>query len=126
MIDIVFLLIIFFLVSSHLARQEVQAEVNLPKAETGADAIETNASRVTINLTRSGDAYVIRLGSEPVNALDLENRLRHEIESGRDLEVRIRADRAVPYAEVQPVMLACAKAGVWNVAFAVIQREATP
>ncbi|MBT6848587.1 MAG: biopolymer transporter ExbD, partial [Planctomycetaceae bacterium] len=35
MIDVVFLLIIFFLVSSHLARQETQLELDLPEASSG-------------------------------------------------------------------------------------------
>ncbi len=37
MIDIVFLLIIFFLVSSHLAKQEVQLDLDLPAAESGRE-----------------------------------------------------------------------------------------
>ena len=35
MIDVVFLLIIFFLVSSHLAKQEVHLELPLPAADSG-------------------------------------------------------------------------------------------
>ncbi len=35
MIDVVFLLIIFFLVSTHLAKQEAQLELPLPVAESG-------------------------------------------------------------------------------------------
>ena len=44
-------------------------------------------------------------------------------ELGQDLEVRIRSDRTVPYARVEPVMLSCAKAGIWNVTFAVYRPE---
>ena len=44
-------------------------------------------------------------------------------ELGKDLEVRIRSDRTVPYARVEPVMLSCAKAGIWNVTFAVYRPE---
>ena len=36
MIDVVFLLIIFFLVSSHLAKQESQMEIDLPNTESGS------------------------------------------------------------------------------------------
>ena len=35
MIDVVFQLLIFFLVASHLARQEVQLQLDLPDAGTG-------------------------------------------------------------------------------------------
>ena len=40
-----------------------------------------------------------------------------------DQEVRIRSDRSVPYRFVEPVMIACARAGAWNVTFAVIRKE---
>jgi len=40
MIDVVFLLIIFFLVSSHLAQQETQLELDLPEATSGTRPTE--------------------------------------------------------------------------------------
>jgi len=124
MIDVVFLLIIFFLVSSHLARQEVQAELSLPAADTGDTRHESGAPRVTINVLLEGDAYVVKLGALPVDPIELEARLRRELASvGSDLEVRIRADRATPYRVIEPVMVTCARLGIWNVKFAVIRRE---
>ncbi|NLE37816.1 MAG: biopolymer transporter ExbD, partial [Pirellulaceae bacterium] len=51
MIDVVFLLIIFFLVSSHLARQEVQLELDLPAAVSGRQADEKEGvRRVVVNI----------------------------------------------------------------------------
>jgi len=123
MIDVVFLLIIFFLVSSHLAKQEVQAEVNLPTAESSVEPVETGATRITVNIVPESGTHVVRLGSSAVNPLDLERRLGHEVATGRPIEVRLRADRTVPYEVIEPVMIACAKAGVWNVTFAVMPRE---
>ena len=51
-----------------------------------------------------------------------------ELITDRPLEVRIRSDRNVPYRVVEPVLLACARSGVWNVTFAVIrgQQESLP
>ncbi len=121
MIDVVFLLIVFFLVSSHLARQETQFELELPTASTGEQVLEQERPRVTINLLDEGR---LLLASTPVDPAELQARLGHELaNSGRDLEVRIRGDRRVPYRSVEPVLLACAKAGVWNVTFAVIQED---
>jgi hypothetical protein len=42
---------------------------------------------------------------------------------GGDLEVRVRADRSVPYRMVTPILLACAEAGIWNVTFAVVEMD---
>jgi len=122
MIDVVFLLIIFFLVSSHLARQEVQAELDLPTAKTGADLQETATPRVTINIVPQLGAYSIRVGARPVDPAELRRRLGHELAAaGKDLEVRIRADRGTPYQIVEPILVTCAKLGIWNVKFAVIR-----
>jgi hypothetical protein len=42
---------------------------------------------------------------------------------GDDLEVRIRSDRSVEYSRIEPILLACVRAGIWNVSFAVLRRE---
>lgn len=121
MIDVVFLLIIFFLVSSHLAKQEVQAELNLPVAETGEEQ-QTARRRVTINVVAERNHYVIRFGTRPVKTENLKQILGQERErADDDLEVRIRSDREIPYGVVEPILVACAQLGIWNVQFAVIQ-----
>jgi biopolymer transport protein ExbD len=121
MIDVVFLLIIFFLVSSHLARQEVQMPLPLPTASSGERPIETAVRRVTINVL--GDGRLMFAG-KPVEVEQLPERLVvARSESGDDLEIRIRSDRSVAYQHVEPILLACARTGIWNVAFAVYRPE---
>lgn len=121
MIDVVFLLVIFFLVSSHLARQEVQMPLPLPTASSGERPGETATRRVTINVL--GDGRLL-LAGKPVEASQLRERLvAARDESGPEIEVRIRGDRAVAYQHVEPILLACARAGIWNVAFAVYRPE---
>ncbi len=121
MIDIVFLLIIFFLVSSHLAQQETNLPLALPSAESGIDPSDETTPRVTVNLLPQGQ---ILLAGNPLDVKQLELRLRVEnkIEQG-NLEVRIRADRQVPYRFVQPILRSCAQAGIWNVKFAVLKKD---
>jgi biopolymer transport protein ExbD len=121
MIDVVFLLIIFFLVSSHLARQEVQMPLPLPTASSGERPIDTATRRVTINVLSDGR---LMLAGKPVEAGQLRERLDEALrESGGDIEVRIRSDRTVAYQHVEPILLACARTGIWNVAFAVYRPE---
>lgn len=117
MIDVVFLLIIFFLVSSHLAQQETQLEIDLPAASTAADSQEPRRLRVTINVLADGQLIV---AGEPTPKDQIASRLelaRQQSEAG--IEVRIRGHRDASYSTVEPVLVACAKTGVWNVAFAV-------
>ncbi len=121
MIDVVFLLIIFFLVSSHLARQESQLPLPLPVAESGDLPPESALRRMTINLREDGQ---LSLGGRAVATEELADRLAAAVaERGTEFEVRIRGDRQVAYQHVEPVLWACAQAGLWNVAFAVYRPE---
>ena len=121
MIDVVFLLIIFFLVSSHLAKQESQLPPPLPVADSSSEPGDETQPRVTVNI--SGDGALL-LGGRRIDPSELAARLTERLaESGRDLEVRIRGDRGVDYRHVEPVMLACARSGIWNVTFAVYRSE---
>jgi len=119
MIDVTFLLIVFFLVSSHLARQEAQLELALPAAETG-QMPESEVRRVVINVLPEGE---IRAAGRAVSEQQLRDMIAAERDAvGNELEIRIRADRSAPYQHVEPIMVASAKAGIWNVTFAVIER----
>ena len=68
MIDVVFLLIIFFLVSSHLAKQEAQMELPLPVAESGEQPPDAASRRLTINVLQDGSTLLagraVRVGRE--------------------------------------------------------------
>jgi biopolymer transport protein ExbD len=123
MIDVVFLLIIFFLVSSHLAQQEVQLDLDLPGAASGRRPDADELRRVVVNVLPEQQAggYVM-VGGRLVGNQELFRLIAYESRrSGRQLEVRIRSDRTVPYRVIEPVMVACARARVWQVAFAVVE-----
>ncbi len=120
MIDVTFQLIIFFLLSSHLAQQETQLELELPTAASGRQAADDARPRLSVNVSSDGS---VMLGSTATSPQEMSGRLRIERERlGDDLEVRMRADRAVPYGAVEPVLLSCAEAGIWNVTFAVFKK----
>jgi biopolymer transport protein ExbD len=122
MIDIVFQLIIFFLVSSHLAKQEAQLPLPLPVAKSGSEQPDDGQSpRVTLNMLR-GDR--LAWGTAPITLAEIPARLKaRRAQWGESLEVRIRGDRSVPYSAVGPLLRACAAAEVWNVTFAVHRPE---
>jgi len=117
MIDVVFQLIIFFLLSSHLAKQEKQLPLPLPAARSGLVEAADARPRLTVNVLADGTLLV---ANRPIRAEDLVGLLRERRAAhGEELEVRIRADRSVLYRRVEPVMVACVQAGIWNVAYAV-------
>lgn len=118
MIDIVFQLIIFFLLSSHLAKQEQQLPLPLPPAKSGIVEVADARPRLTVNVLADGTLLV---ANRPIQADGLVELLRERRTAhGEELEVRIRADRSVLYRRVEPVLIACVQAGIWNVAYAVV------
>ena len=121
MIDVVFLLIIFFLVSSNLAQQEVHPEIELPDAASGDQPRHDDTRRIVINVVSKDH---VQVGTEIVTPKRLADLIRYESrETKGKLEVRIRADRRVPYGVFEPILMACVQADVWNVSFAVISNK---
>jgi len=117
MIDVVFLLIIFFLVSSHLAKQEIQVDLDLPTAQSGEE-LPPQRNLVTVNVQPDGEWL---WGSRSVNSAELTGLLeKRKAAVGEDLVVRIRGDRTVTYRTFEPLLRTCAKAGIREVRFAVL------
>jgi biopolymer transport protein ExbD len=120
LIDVVFLLIIFFLVASHFVRHENLEAVELPEATETDDEAEQSPRRLIVTITED---LRMQVAGKPADRQAVEQMILTGREEHRDrFEVRIRADRSVPYSEVEPIMLACARAGVTDVKFAVIQK----
>ena len=120
MIDVVFLLIIFFLVSSHLAQRENRIELDLPVALTGQDDHPDDSRRITVNVLNNG---TILVAGREVSAAGL-SRVFSEAAGvdGDQVQIRIRGDRNVTYDKVSPVMKSAVDAGIWNVTFAVVEQ----
>lgn len=121
MIDVVFLLIIFFLVSSHLAKQESQLELDLPVASSGQDDLDQETPRLTINVKPNG---TMSLAGRPISKQQLKARFDEaRAKEGNQLEVRIRGSRLTHYADVEPIMIACTSAKIFQVTFAVYREN---
>ena len=83
--------------------------------------MEDAGKRLTLNVLSDG---ALILGGHRVSQRDLLSRLSEaaRLEDGK-LEIRVRGDREVPYQFVEPVLTACARAGLWNVKFSVFRPE---
>lgn len=121
LIDIVFLLIIFFLVASHVARSEAVEPVDLPKVSDPAGDEQESPLRVVVTVMADRSMWV---GGQHVSLPQVEQLiLSASQESGNELEVRIRADHVATYLEIEPILLACAQFGVTRVGFAVLPKS---
>ncbi len=120
LIDVVLQLIIFFLAASHLVRSESLQPVDLPRAQEAANDVNESPRRLVITVTRDVEYFV---SGRRVPLAELEQMIAAgRSESGETFEVRIRSDRAVEYRHIEPLLLACARAGVRKVGFAVLPR----
>ena len=123
MIDVVFQLIIFFMLSSRLAKQEAQLELPLPTADSieRINQADDLSPRVTVNVLADGS---LQMAGRSVPVEELALRLgERRAKIGPDLEVRIRGARSVAYRHVEPIMFACAREGIWRVNYSVYRKE---
>jgi len=119
LVDVLLVLVCFFLVTWGLARWETDIEVKLPVAREGND--ETSfRDLLIINIVRDGNLIVHR---QPVAPPMLLERLQALAKLNPDQAVIIRGDEAVPYRHIVEVLDLCRRAGVWNVAFATAKPE---
>ncbi len=112
LIDVVFLLLIFFMVSTQFVTFQKRLEVALPKAKAGESKVKKE--EVVIEMTASGALF---WNGEPVSWGGLEDRLSKE--KGKISSVVVRADRSLPYGDVVRVMGLCKSADISEVGIAV-------
>lgn len=121
MIDVVFLLIIFFVVSNTMMRRDRSMPIDLPSAAAADDDTESQTGKVIINIDAAGKIYY---GAAEVTGEELKNTLIQERRrSTLPLEVRIRCDRTVAYSRIEPVLTLCAEAKITDVSFAVVSSQ---
>jgi len=118
MIDVVFLLIIFFLVSSHLAKQEANVKLDLPTAKTGQDNL-SDRPMVTLNILADGTWSVSGqwLSRERFRELIRE---RYQKENGI-LRVKIRIDQSQPYQKLSEALKLLAEENIGDIVFGVYE-----
>lgn len=120
LIDIVFLLIIFFLVSTHFVRSETSVSIQLPQAGSSQDDEQERLKRLVVTIDAEQNYLV---GTRAIDMPEIERLIFDGAEQSQsEFHVRIRGDRSVPYRLVEPIMIACARAGVSKVRFAVIAK----
>ncbi len=114
MIDIVFLLLIFFIVTWQFSRSETELNVSVPTAEEGAE-LERPRGEIIINILADG---TIRVEGLTVDRTQLLEKLSAIAKQFENQPVRIRGDGQVPYQRIVEVIDTCQKAGIWNISFA--------
>jgi biopolymer transport protein ExbD len=112
MIDIVFLLLIFFLVATRFAEEDRELEVLLPTASE-AKPLVVKPRELFINIDHQG-AYF--LGNEEMDIEQVERALQSaDVNNPMGQTVIIRADKRCSWDAVAEAINACHRAGVHDI-----------
>lgn len=119
MIDVVFLLLIFFITSWQFARFERNMDISVPAAEEATDRQQT-VGEIILNVKEDG---VVVLNGADVTADVLLARLRAISAAYPDQAVILRGDSKADFQHIINVLDLIKRAGIWNVAFATTKPE---
>jgi biopolymer transport protein ExbD len=109
MIDVMFILIIFFLVTTTFKEEEIDHMVNLPVDARNQSLTESAGKLVKVNVRESG-AYVL-MGKQ-VTEEQLSEWMKSEAQKDPEIKVLIRADQDVKHLHVANVLSICGHVGV--------------
>jgi biopolymer transport protein ExbD len=119
MVDILLVLLVFFIVTWNFALSENELDVKIP---TASKAKETQAyvGQVVVNVRADG---TIVFNRKPLSADELESKLNQLAKLYPDQAVILRGDQRVNYRYIVDVLDICRKANIWNIAFATGKQE---
>ena len=115
LIDVVFLLLIFFMVSTTF-EQETEIRIELPQA-TG-EKPEHSPDELEITIDRKGTFYVNQLEVINTEIDTLKAAISKAVKDQRDIPVIINADARTPHQAVITVMDAASQLGLLHMTFA--------
>ena len=125
MIDILLVLLVFFMSISSTEVLQTNKDVKLPVAKEAKEAKE-NPGQVIINVTYSptNNLTGIEVNQKPFQSpMDLVNMLKNKVAENPLVRVVIRADKEVKYEYMRQLLEAVGASGVGNVTFSVVDKE---
>ena len=110
LVDVMFILIIFFLATSVMASEERDLTVNLPHTSNN-DSLSTASRTLVINVRKSGEYYVL----DGTHTLEqVRGIIQAALKADPDQRVLVRGDREALHGNVAALMSLCKAEGVKN------------
>ena len=113
MIDMTFLLLIFFMVTTKISKEQIKEEVKLPVA-SNAIIPEDVSNRDIISIDAQGRYFI---GQEIADKKRLAEYLKKRFENPPPLRLYIRADQKTSGKKIKEIMKMAADAGAVDVIF---------
>src|SRR5947209_10403470 len=114
LVDVLLLLLIFFLLTWNAARNENELDVKVPKASAAKEK-SAPVGDVVVNVKADGNVVVNR---RTLSSAELTDLLKNLIQLNSEQAVIIRGDESGAYKNIMAVLNICTEAGITNVAFA--------
>jgi biopolymer transport protein ExbD len=113
-----FLLLIFFMVTTRMSKEQVKTDVRLPTA-SAAVVPDDLSNRDTINIDAAGTFH---LAHQPVTREQLATHLKTRFHHTPPLRLYLRADHKTPAQTIREVMKIATEAGATTIIFATHSR----
>jgi biopolymer transport protein ExbD len=117
MIDMTFLLLIFFMVTTKISKEQVNVEIKLPTA-SNASIPDDLSNRDIISIDKDGNYYI---GQNPADKKQLTAHLKERFKVTPPLRLYVRADKNTPGKQIKELMRIASEAGAVNVIFGTYQ-----
>jgi biopolymer transport protein ExbD len=114
MVDILLVVLVFFIVTWNFALTENELDVRVPSASK-ANEPQPYVGQIVINIRADGTIVVNR---QPKTGPQLLQQLKKLAQLYPDQAVIVRGDENVNYKHIVEVLDICRQADIWNVAFA--------
>ena len=119
MIDMVFLLLVFFMMASQMAQRQ-NIPLKIPDA-TKAVVPKERPHRFIINITPEGDLYE---GEHETDMKTLVADVKRRLKEDPKTKIYLRADQDTKHKKVREVMTEMAKSGISDFIFGVFVKKA--
>lgn len=114
MIDMVFLLLVFFMCVSTMADAEKALPLDLPES-TQAKVPDDLSDRGTLSIDAEGAVF---LGERPVDLDAIKEAIAALVQRNPGTRVVVRADRTTAFQSIREVLQVCAEAGAYEIVYA--------
>jgi biopolymer transport protein ExbD len=114
MVDVLIVLLCFFIVTWNFSRKENALDVKVPAAKNSKEPVAT-VNQTVLNVKKDG---TVEWNRKTVPLDELHDRLQELARLYPDYAIILRGDENASYRAIMNVLDTCRGVGIWNVAFA--------
>jgi biopolymer transport protein ExbD len=119
MVDVLLVLLCFFILTWSFARKEMELKVKVPSAENGEQP-DMEVNQTVVNIRADGG---IVMNAKEISLDDFRDRVTALAKINPDYSIILRGDENTPYKNIARVLDVCHGAGIWNYALPVTKPE---